>query len=217
MTSLWEVQGWLYDSLFLLKPHAALVTDVASRLDSGAQVLDAGCGSGRLGLDTAAHVVGVDFSSTMLRTAAAREDDIVQGSLVDGLPFTNDSFDQIACINVIYALGSGYASALSELHRVLRPGGQLFLANPVNDQLTPLIAEHFKTASPREMARSVLNIPRFIAWGINLARRSRYESSQFVFLTEDELKAAVTAAGFTIKSVEPTYAGIDRLVVAGKE
>lgn len=217
MTSLWEVQGWLYDSLFLLKPHAALVTDVASRLDLDARVLDAGCGSGRLGLDTTAHVVGVDFSSTMLRTAASREDEIVQGSLLDGLPFADNSFDQIGCINVIYALGDGYATALSELHRVLRPGGQLFLANPVNDRLAPLIAEHFKTASPREMARSILNIPRFIAWGINLARRSRFESSQFVFLAEDELKTAVIEAGFTIESVEPTYAGIDRLVVAGKE
>lgn len=217
MKNLWEVQGWLYDSLFLLKPHAALVTDVASRLDPQSRVLDAGCGSGRLGLDTDAHVVGVDFSKAMLQTAATREAAIVQASLLADLPFRDNSFDQITCINVLYALGEDYASALGELYRVLRSGGELFLANPVNDQLYPLVVEHFRTASRRELARSVLNIPRFIAWGINLARRNRYESSQFNFLPEAELEQAVIAAGFRVQSIEPTYAGIDRLIIAGKE
>lgn len=217
MNNLWEVQGWLYDSLFLLKPHAALVSDVASRLAPHARVLDAGCGSGRLGLDTSAQVIGCDFSSTMLQVASRRELAVVQSSLLDELAFAGDSFDEIACINVLYALGENYCKALDELYRVLRPGGKLYLANPVSDKLAPLITEHFKTASAREIVRSLINLPRFVAWGLNLARRSQFDASTFVFLVEDDLVAAVKRAGFSIESVEPTYAGIDRLVVARKD
>lgn len=217
MSNLWEVQGWLYDTMFLLKPHAGLVQDVASRLNPESRVLDAGCGSGRLALDTAAQVIGCDFSSTMLQVAAQRESAVLQSSLTGELAFASDSFDEAACINVLYALGYQYKPALDELYRVLRPGGRLYLANPVSERLFPLIAEHFQTASAREIARSLINLPRFAAWGINLARRSQFDASTFLFLSEEELVSALEAAGFTIKSVEPTYAGIDRLVVAEKE
>lgn len=216
MENLWEVQGWLYDTLFLLKPHAALVQDVAGRLNPESCVLDAGCGSGRLALDTSALVIGCDFSSTMLRIAQERESAVIQSSLTE-LAFVDASFDEIVCINVLYALGEQYQHALDELFRVLRPGGKLYLANPVSEQLVPLITEHFRTASAREIARSIVNLPRFMVWGINLARRSQFDASTFLFLSEEELVCVLQSAGFTIKSIEPTYAGIDRLVVAEKE
>jgi len=217
MNNLWEVQGWLYDTMFLLKPHAGLVQDVAGRLNPESRVLDAGCGSGRLALDTSAQVIGCDFSSTMLRLASQRESAVVQSSVLGELAFARESFDEIVCINVLYALGYQYKQALDELYRVLRPGGRLYLANPVSERLVPLITEHFQTASPREIARSVVNLPRFAAWGLNLARRGQFDASTFLFLSEEELVCALQSAGFTIKSVEPTYAGIDRLVVAGKD
>lgn len=217
MKNLWETQGWLYDTMFLLKPHAALVQDVASRLNPESRVLDAGCGSGRLAFDTSAQVIGCDFSSTMLGVASQREGAVVQSSLVGELAFASEAFDEIACINVLYALGKQYQRALNELFRVLRPGGRLYLANPVSEHLIPLIAEHFRTASTREIARSLVNLPRFAAWGVNLARRSQFDASTFLFLSEEDLVCALQSAGFTIKSIEPTYAGIDRLVVAGKE
>ena len=214
---LWEMQGWLYDAMFLLKPHARLVSGVARRLDTAALVLDAGCGSGRLGMDTTARVVGVDFSGTMLRTAAQRESAVVQGSVVDGLPFAADTFDQATCLNVLYALGDEYKKALSELHRVLKPGGQLLLANPVSDKLFPLVQEHFLEANAREIAQTLLNLPRFIAWMVNLAIRGFYDSSEFVFLSEEELEQACRQAGFTVMSNEPCYAGIDRLLTLRKD
>ncbi len=215
--NLWEIQGWLYDTMFLIKPHAELVTNVAGRLDSSALVLDAGCGSGRLGLDTDANVVGIDFSSTMLRQAREREASVVQGSLLKQLPFAGDSFDQIVSINVVYALGEDYIKALSEMYRVLKPGGKLYLANPITSALLPLLKEHFQKANGREIVQTLLRLPRFVAWGGNLAVRGLYESSNFKFLPQEELEEALTTAGFSIKSVEPAYAGIDRLFVAEKE
>lgn len=217
MKNLWEVQGWLYDSMFLIKPHAELVRAVARHLDPSALVLDAGCGSGRIGLDTEARVIGLDFSSTMLATASRRESAVVQASLVGAIPFADASFDQAVSINVLYALGDQYEQTLRELYRILKPGGQLFLANPVNDQLAPLLKEHFATASPREIAKTIVNAPRFFAWGFNLMVRPFFESSDFLFLTEEELIEAVELVGFKVESVETCYAGIDRLLTLRKE
>lgn len=45
----------------------------------------------------------------------------------DNLPFGNDSFDKVFCINVIYFWDQP-EKHLSEVHRVLKPSGQFFAA-----------------------------------------------------------------------------------------
>ena len=47
---------------------------------------------------------------------------------MEALPFEDNSFDCVLCYNVIYHAGrAGVIKTLTELKRVLKPGGELFL------------------------------------------------------------------------------------------
>ena len=101
-----------------------------------ARVLDYGCGYGRtLGELSPAgftNLVGVDFSHQMLTRARVE----LPGSWVirnDGqnLPFTNDCFDAMLLFAVLTCLPADEQQRLllAEAHRVLRPGGILYLSD----------------------------------------------------------------------------------------
>ncbi len=209
----WNVQGWLYDALFVLVPHRQLVQEVGESLSSDKFVLDAGCGSARLSTWSKADVVGLDFSPSVLRYARKRAGRLVQADLCGGAPFKDGVFDAAVSLNVLYALPDP-DSALEEVRRVLKPGGQLILATPVDERLLPLVVEHIRKAKVRDWLRTVVNLPRLVAWIINLAIRGVFEQSTFHFFTEEELRCLVESHGFTIVSDEPCYAGLDRLIVA---
>lgn len=93
------------------------------------RVLDAGAGTGRFSipLQQAGHdVVAFDVSAQMLAVARRHATDLLpalQGDLLH-LPFADDSFDSITSITVIEHLPQ-YKAALTELLRVLRPGGTI--------------------------------------------------------------------------------------------
>jgi ubiquinone/menaquinone biosynthesis C-methylase UbiE len=77
-------------------------------------------------------VTGLDFSETMFNTAKANNKEaIANGKLTlqfgssDKLPFPDNSFDKIFCINVIYFWDEPIQH-LKEMHRVLKPGGRFY-------------------------------------------------------------------------------------------
>lgn len=98
---------------------------------SGRRVLDAGCGAGAMSAalhDRGAVVTGIDASAGMLDHASQRlgdEVDLRQADLNDPLPFNDSSFDDVIASLVLHYL-EDWAPALSEMRRVLRPGGRLF-------------------------------------------------------------------------------------------
>lgn len=211
----WRVQGWLYDALFALVPHRQLVQGVARSLEPGATVLDAGCGSGRLAEWSEADVTGVDFSGSVLRSAAKRSRKLAQSDLCGRVPFAAGTFDVVVSLNVLYAVPDP-AAALQELARVLKPGGQLILATPVDKRLWPLVAAHVRSATASDWLRTIRSVPRLLAWVTNLAIRGVFENSTFSFFTQTELRELVTASGLTIISDTACYADLDRLIVASK-
>jgi SAM-dependent methyltransferase len=99
---------------------------------TGAHVLDVGCGTGRwvrryqgLGF----HALGVDATSSMLAIARERG---TTAPLIAGeaycLPFVDAQFDCVSDITVVQHIPvSMQAAALSEMMRVLKPGGRLIL------------------------------------------------------------------------------------------
>lgn len=94
----------------------------------GRDVLEVGCGTGLILKEIApvAHrAVGVDISHGMLEQAAARGLDVVEGSAT-ALPFADASFDFVYSFKVLAHI-EAIELALSEVCRVLRPGGQAML------------------------------------------------------------------------------------------
>jgi SAM-dependent methyltransferase len=92
-----------------------------------ARVLEVGCGWGELAewlaRDTAARVVAVDLSERMVELARARGVDAQVGD-VQELPFADGSFDVAVAAWMLYHVPD-LDRGLSELARVLRPGGAL--------------------------------------------------------------------------------------------
>jgi ubiquinone/menaquinone biosynthesis C-methylase UbiE len=98
---------------------------------SGKRVLDVGCAEGRfmrMLAERGAQPVGIDPIDKMLLTAQERNSGAVVRSMAERLPFADASFD--LCISYITLVDiEGYREAISEIGRVLRPGGALVVAN----------------------------------------------------------------------------------------
>ncbi|HEY2057114.1 MAG TPA: class I SAM-dependent methyltransferase, partial [Amycolatopsis sp.] len=96
----------------------------------GRRILDAGCGSGPLFAalrDRGAVVTGVDASAGMLELARRRlgtDTDLRVADLADPLPFPDGAFDDVVASLVLHYL-EDWGPTLTELRRVLRPGGRL--------------------------------------------------------------------------------------------
>jgi SAM-dependent methyltransferase len=101
------------------------------RLPARAQILDAGCGSGRNMIELARHgtVTGVELSHTSVQLARERgAGEVVEGSVLE-MPFAEGTFDLAASLDVIEHLEDDIA-ALRELRRVVKPGGSLLVTVP---------------------------------------------------------------------------------------
>ncbi|TGZ15388.1 methyltransferase [Streptomyces sp. S816] len=102
-----------------------LAGDVAGR-----RILDAGCGAGPLSAalrDRGALMSGFDASAGMVELARRRlgdDADLRVADLGSPLPYADDTFDDVMASLVLHYL-KDWAPALSELRRVLKPGGRL--------------------------------------------------------------------------------------------
>jgi ubiquinone/menaquinone biosynthesis C-methylase UbiE len=104
-----------------------------ARIRPGAHVLDAGCGSGAF-LPLLAEQVGprgrvsaLDLTAEHVATARRRTAglpcDVVCGDVLH-LPYPDDRFDAVWCANTVqYLPDASLRQALSEMRRVVRPGG----------------------------------------------------------------------------------------------
>ena len=112
-------------------------------LRPGDVVLDVGCGDGLDALLAAkrvgpeGRVVGIDLTSEMVRKARdtarqARAKNVTfQDGVAEKLPFPDESFDVVIANSVINHLCFDKTAALTEIYRVLRPGGALGVADVV--------------------------------------------------------------------------------------
>lgn len=100
---------------------------------SGRRILDIGCGAGPLTeqlLRRGAQVSGFDASTAMIDLARERlgaQADLKVARLGEELPYPNDSFDD-AVASLVFHYLPDWTLALSEVRRVLKPGGRLLLS-----------------------------------------------------------------------------------------
>lgn len=92
---------------------------------------------------------GLDFSADMVKAAKKNNHlAVASGRLVlalgssDSIPFKNNSFDKIFCINVIYFWDQP-ADHLKEIYRVLKPGGQFYASIRTRESIVQMPFSEF--------------------------------------------------------------------------
>ena len=103
-------------------------------LDDDLQILDVGCGNGRLMFTLAGFLPKCEFYaidssiSAIKKCIRKNKNDLIKFSLAaaEKLPFGDEYFDIITCTNTFHLLPQR-VRAIDEMHRVLKPGGKMFL------------------------------------------------------------------------------------------
>ncbi|MEU3861039.1 methyltransferase domain-containing protein [Streptomyces sp. NPDC028722] len=140
-----ESCSWLTDEE-LLSRHAGLCD-----VPPDARLLDVCCGSGVVGAsfkDKVGESIGLDLTPEMVELASTRLDRVDQGTVYD-MPYPDASFDLVVTREVLHLLPQP-ERPLSEIFRVLRPGGQFIVGQivPYADEDAYWMYRVFKKKQP---------------------------------------------------------------------
>lgn len=122
----YQANRHVFDNVEVLK-------EFSNYLPRNARILDAGCGAGvpcaRLLVQAGFEVVGVDFSSNMLRLArkSVPEATLIKEDMTR-LGFRDNSFDGlVALYSIIHVPREMHASLYQSFHRILKSGGIMLI------------------------------------------------------------------------------------------
>jgi ubiquinone/menaquinone biosynthesis C-methylase UbiE len=195
----------------------------------GDVILDAGAGTGNVTQVLAvpgARVTGIDFCAPALERCREKIPDAEfrQADLTQPLPFETDSFDKIACSVVLHFLDPARQQfALSELFRVLRPGGLLAVsvfATRFNAMrvYVETIREIFRTESFANAilltVRSLIDAARILYYQLRIKLDER--AGEYQYFTADTLRGMLQRSGFSVPNVERIYADQCLIALASK-
>jgi ubiquinone/menaquinone biosynthesis C-methylase UbiE len=112
----------------------------------GERFFEVGFGNGKvvprlMGLVSEVMYTGIDYSEAMVAEAEAANRNLIEAGMVEfrhasveAIPFANGTFDHALTVNTIYFWPEP-VRALAEIHRVLRPGGNLLLVVGTAEQM----------------------------------------------------------------------------------
>ena len=111
--------------------------DMVHLITNEGLILDNGCGVGYLAnFIPAGSIIGFDISNGMLAQARSKIEDLVRGSSQD-LPFVDMAFDSIVCRSLLHHLPEP-EKGIKEMNRVLKSGGEIIFAEPIESVLSYL-------------------------------------------------------------------------------
>jgi ubiquinone/menaquinone biosynthesis C-methylase UbiE len=122
-----DIDAWMLD-LLKLKPHS--------------QILDVGCGTGKQcfsfydTLKGEADITGGDVSKDLLAEARLENEKrgahlkFIELNFNQRFPLEENTYDLLSCCFAIY-YAENIPYTISEMHRVLKPGGRLFTTGPM--------------------------------------------------------------------------------------
>lgn len=123
--TLWWYQGMQAINENLLKKYLPQKTNL--------KILDAGCGPGAalIYLAKFGGIIGIDISDEALKYARKRGK--VKKADISSLPFKDKTFDAVVCLDLLYHKWVNTKKAISEIARVLKPGGVFLVREPAFD------------------------------------------------------------------------------------
>ncbi|MBO1756894.1 class I SAM-dependent methyltransferase [Allobranchiibius sp. CTAmp26] len=159
------------------------------------EVLDAGCGTGRICrylVDRGCTVHGVDLSPGMIAMAQRDHPDVpTQVAQLTDLPFPGDRFDGVLFwYSIIHVADSDLPAVFAEARRVLRPGGVMLVAFQAGEGVSDVGAGYRKLGydiSLTRFQRTADQVWRQLALAgfaeeVRLVRRPVTEKSDQAFL-----------------------------------
>ena len=177
------------------------------------RVLDLATGSGDLAISLqkacpSAQVVGADFCLPMLEEAKRKQ--VPRLVQADGLalPFRDATFDAVTVAFGLRNMAS-WETALSEMHRVLRPGGLLVVLDFSLPPRGPL----------REIYRAYLHhvLPHVAGWTTGHAEAYKYLGESIeAFPRGSGMTALIESRGFRCEPARKMCFGVVSLYAAGK-
>lgn len=188
----WQLDGSapeLYQRYLVPAITSVWAADLIDRVNPspGERLLDIACGTGAVTRLAAlrmmrGRIVGLDFNPGMLGVARSEPNSGAQIEWIEGsassLPFDDGSFDVVLC-----QLGLQFFPnrplAVSEMRRVLAPGGRLALSVYSSIEQTPA-AYAFVRALDQRMG----------------ADASKIKRAEHIFVKPDDLGVLMTVAGF---------------------
>ncbi|HEY1804756.1 MAG TPA: methyltransferase domain-containing protein [Terracidiphilus sp.] len=123
MPQTWNADTYGRDGAFVHEMAGGVLEWLAAQ--QGERILDLGCGDGQLTLriaESGASVVGIDSSGSMVKAARDRGVKVDQGS-AETLPYPDGIFEAVFSNAALHWV-RGQDEMLSQVHRVLRPGGR---------------------------------------------------------------------------------------------
>lgn len=214
----WNQYAKSYDNLLrYYRPYQDLMREVCSHIDSYAKgrslrILDVGCGTGNYSLELSRKghkVVGIDFSPSMLDRAQQKK---VGGSgwpqflfndLNRTIPFRDDSFDVIVCINVLYTI-SDHEKFIEELRRVARRPSLVVMVNSKKPlSLQTAIKHQWKVTKGMQRLYTLSSLATVGAWNILISRRQR--SGAYRPTSPEEMKELLLSNGVWPLWIWETY------------
>ena len=110
--------------------------------DAQTNVLDIGCGEGRLlAMFSEGNLFGTDISEGYLLKASRGEAELCKARVED-LPYKKEIFDLVTCTDVLEHVFDLNA-AIREIFRVLKPTGKLVIRVPYREDLSLYLSDEF--------------------------------------------------------------------------
>jgi len=184
------------------KPYAAFARTIElnayiqSNAEFSEPFLDLGCGDGgiaemllKLGL-AQGNPVGIDISHTELKKAAVKSKHKgLANASANFLPFRDEQFSSIVCNGVLCSIPEGVDLALNEIHRVLKPGGNIVVTVPTDHFVEILLFPKLLGMFSAKLQQRYINklngrLPHFNAYSIELWKEKFSDNNLSVLNTE---------------------------------
>ncbi len=219
----WEKYFRVYDVLNAVIPYQELLDELEKELGLSQEdiVLDVGSGTGNLMVrlkSKCKKIIGLDFSDEGIKAHKDKDQDAeaILFDITQKFPFDDDYFSKVVSNNVIYTLdGEQQNKTLTEILRVLKPGGKFVISN-VKKGFSPIkiytdhIAKSIKKAGFLKTISSffILFVPTLKMFYYNKKIKNSGGAKHYNFLKVGEQKRMLENLGFVKISEEKlVYSG----------